>query len=263
MDDGRLPAPVLSEGSMTERQQQPFRSGEQTMRLSPPAPSAPVSAPPPPPPPVTPLPVADRDPTVPLVPPPTAPAEDDASILGFPAEAGVDDVAEGAAPPQAPAVVPVPAGGLITLRRPDRLGGLLLLLAGVAAGASLWFPWFRGTGTTGLTLARHAMEAAGTGVSALSRNGLWQPLAVVLGGVVLFLLGFLLFRRARTHRLVGLLALLVAEAVAVGVVVLLADARWAPGRIGLGLWLAVATAGLGLLGALKALLTGPRVVTGV
>jgi hypothetical protein len=269
MVDGRLPAPVLSEGSMTDRQQQYFPSDEQTTRLPPAAP-APVSAPPPPPLPATPVPVTDlRETTLPLVPAPAAPAED-ASILGFPAEVGGDDAeeeaeeeAEEAPPPQAPAGVPAGAGGLVVLRRPDRLGGILLLLAGVAAGASLWFPWVRRTGATGLTLARRAIDAAGTGVGALGRSGLWQPLAVVLGGAVLFLLGLLLFRRARTHRLVGLLALLVAEAVTVGVVVLLAGARWLPGRIGPGLWLAVAAAGLGLLGALKALLSGPRVTTEV
>ena len=73
------------------------------------------------------------------------------------------------------------------------------------------------------------------------------------------LVGLLLFRRARTHRAAGVLALLAAVPATAGVLLLCADAGWDAGRIGAGLWCAVAVAALGLLGALKAMLTLPRV----
>ena len=82
---------------------------------------------------------------------------------------------------------------------------------------------------------------------------------VVLSGLVLFVLGLLLFRRTRTHRLVGVLALLVSVAAAAAVLALMADAGWDPDRLALGTWFAAAVPALGLLGALKAMLTTPRV----
>jgi hypothetical protein len=81
----------------------------------------------------------------------------------------------------------------------------------------------------------------------------------VLGGGLLFLLGVLLFLPARTHRVVGLLALLLASGTAAGVLFLVADADWRSIRFGSGMWFAVAVPVLGLLGALKAMLTTPRV----
>jgi hypothetical protein len=82
----------------------------------------------------------------------------------------------------------------------------------------------------------------------------------VLSGGLLVVLGFLLLVPARTHRLVGVLALAVSLAAATAVVVLLADGGWGPDQFGPGLWCAVAVPILGTLGSLKAMLTAPVVV---
>jgi hypothetical protein len=84
-----------------------------------------------------------------------------------------------------------------------------------------------------------------------------QPLTIALGGGVLFLLGLLLLVPARSHRLVGLLALVVALLVTVAVLVPLAIAGWDLGFFSIGFWFAIAVAVLGLLGSLKALLSRP------
>jgi hypothetical protein len=196
-------------------------------------------------------------------------------ILGFPAEftsGHIPPIAEPAPPagwaPAAPVGVasvpeigvPAPsAAHLVVLRRTERLGGLALILAGAAAAASLWLPWYRAAEATGLLLVREGLSVSASGPRALGLSGLWQPLVVVLGGGILLVLGGLLFRRARSHRVVGVVALLVALAAADGVVVPLADANWSAGSFGPGMWLAVAVSLLGVLGALKAMLTAPLV----
>ena len=93
----------------------------------------------------------------------------------------------------------------------------------------------------------------GDGVGEVIGTGYVQPLTIVLGGGVLFLLGLLLLVPARRHRLVGLIALAVAFLVTVAVLVPLAIAGWDLGFFGIGFWFAIAVAVLGLLGALKAL----------
>jgi hypothetical protein len=93
----------------------------------------------------------------------------------------------------------------------------------------------------------------------LGHSGLWPPVVVVLGGAADLLLGLVLLRRARSHRPAGLLALLVTLAAAAGVVVPLANADWSVRSFGPGMWCAVAVVLLGGLGALKAMLTAPRV----
>jgi hypothetical protein len=148
---------------------------------------------------------------------------------------------------------------LVVRRRADWPGGLLLVLAGVAASVSLELPWTRDASATGLARVRQGIAVLGLGIGELGASGLWQPLAVVLGGGTLLLLGLLLLVPARSHRLVGVLALLVAVCAAAGVLVPLADAGWQTARFGLGTWFAVAVAGLGLLGALEAMLVVPRV----
>jgi hypothetical protein len=221
---------------MSTRQLQPEGQDEGTARSGPPPADLP-------------------DWTVPL-PPVPATSEPEPTILGFAAEYAEDGGEERR--PGHPRV-PSAAIQLAVLRRADRVGGLLLILAGVAAGVSLWLPWRRSEGATGLTLARRGVAVFGSGIDELGRSGLWQPLAVVLGGGMLLVLGVLLFLRARTHRVVGVLALFVAVAAAVGVSVPLADADWSPAPFRAGMWCAVAVAGLGILGALKAMLTGPLV----
>ncbi|SDG07361.1 hypothetical protein [Klenkia brasiliensis] len=145
----------------------------------------------------------------------------------------------------------------VAVRRPDSVASLLLLLAGVAAALSLLLPWVP-DGATGLELARRVVDQATTDWLGLFSTGLWQPGAVLAGGAVLFLLGLLLLVPARAHRFLGLLALLVAGLVVAAVLVPLADRGWQPGRFAVGFWFALGTAGAGLLGALKALLTGPK-----
>jgi hypothetical protein len=257
---------------MTERERQTDQSGNQTVRQE-----APVS-------PTSPI---WREQTIPRIPVVREVPQEDPSILGFPAEVREDHTAAGghaaesviSAPPDGRGASPHAGGDeldgapyerwamapdrprrLAVLRRADGLGGLFLLLAGMAAGVSLLLHWRHGSGATGLTLVRRGVEALGSGGGELWRSGLWQPLAVVLAGGVLFLLGLLLFVPARSHRLLGVVGLFVALAAAVGVLVPLADADWRVDRFAIGMWFAVAVAGLGLLGALKAMLTGPRLV---
>jgi hypothetical protein len=142
----------------------------------------------------------------------------------------------------------------VVVRRADDLAGLLLLLAGIAAGISLLVVWVNG-GATGLDLVGDGLGDLDDG-SRLADS--WAPLTVVFGGAALFLLGLLMFVPARTHRFLGALALLVSLGVVAGVLVPLADADWDVERLAVGGWFTVAVGGLGVLGALKALMTGPR-----
>jgi hypothetical protein len=145
----------------------------------------------------------------------------------------------------------------VPVRRADDVAGLLLLLAGIAAGVSLLLVWVHG-GATGLELVRDGLDDLDRGAQRLVDRDTWQPLAVVSGGVALFVLGLLVFVPARTHRFLGALALLVSLVVAAGVLVPLADRDWDVQRWAVGGWFTVAVGALGFLGALKALMTGPR-----
>jgi hypothetical protein len=200
------------------------------------------------------------DRTVPGVVPPRLVAADEPTILGFPAEddVGTDDRLEPPEPPPAE-VGPAPELGLVALPRADPLAGIALVLAGVAALVSLLLPWRQGSRETGATLTRDGLAVAGSGLNDLGRTDFWQPPVIVIGGALLLLLGILLFLPARTHRVVGVLALVVAALVTAGVLVEVGQAGWLADRLGPGLWFAVAVAVLGLLGALKAMLTVPRV----
>ena len=149
---------------------------------------------------------------------------------------------------------PVYSAEPVAYRGPESLGGLLLILAGIAAAISLALDWVTDAGSTGYDLVREGFEDLGSVVD----NGLWQPLAVVLGGGVLLVLGILMWLPARSHRFLGLLGLLVGALAGWAVVVPLEDADWEAGVFGPGLWCAVAVAVLGVLGSLKALLTGRR-----
>jgi hypothetical protein len=144
----------------------------------------------------------------------------------------------------------------VVVRRADTLAGLLLLLAGIAAGVSLLVVWVHG-GDTGAALVSNGTDDLGSPQQLVDRDT-WEPLAVVLGGAVLFVIGLLVFIPAKTHRLLGALALLVSLGVAAAVLVPLADADWDVDRWAVGGWLAVAVGGLGFLGALKALMTSAR-----
>ncbi|PWW21363.1 hypothetical protein JD79_00492 [Geodermatophilus normandii] len=195
--------------------------------------------------------------------PADADAETRPSILGFPTDTAEDADQDVEPVPDGTEVagVAVPRDGLVYVRRPDLAGGVLALLAGVADAASMWLPWERGGETTGLQLVVRSVDAVREGVAELGRTGLWQPAAVAVGGAVLVVLGLLLLRPARGHRVSGVLALAVTLAVAAAVVARAVDAGWDARLLGPGVWCAAAVAGLGVLGALKAMLTAPRVTT--
>ena len=162
-------------------------------------------------------------------------------------------------PPPAAVSAPEPQVRLVTLPRSDPLAGIALLLAGAAAIASLSLPWRRGATDTGLSMVLRGLRAAGSSAADAGRGGLWQPPAIVLGGFLLLLLGVLLFLPARTHRVAGVVALFLASCAAAGVLFQVAHAHWSSAGFDSGMWLAVAVPVLGLLGALKAMLTSPRV----
>ncbi len=182
--------------------------------------------------------------------------------VGAPVGAGGPGYAPGPPPPP-PGYAPRPAPEYSTtpvrVRRSDSLASLLLLLAGIAAGVSLLLRWLPGSDLTGWDLVRRGFgDLAEGGPAALFENGFWQPMAVVLGGAALFLLGLLVVLPAHSHRFLGVLALLVSLVAGAGVLVPLAAEGWDLDTIDTGFWFAVAVPALGLLGALKALFTGPR-----
>jgi|tagenome__1003787_1003787.scaffolds.fasta_scaffold20918580_3 hypothetical protein len=139
----------------------------------------------------------------------------------------------------------------VAFRGPESLGGLLLILAGVAAGVALLLDWLERDDTSGWGLLREALED----IPGAFSSGLWQPMVILLGGGALFVLGILMWLPARTHRFLGVVALLVSLAVTAGVLVPLVNAKWQLGGFGPGFWCAIAVAVLGLLGSLKAILT--------
>lgn len=136
----------------------------------------------------------------------------------------------------------------VRLRRPDVLAGLLLLLAGLAAAASLLLEWI--PDDKGWDLVRDGFEDFSAGT--------WPPPVIVLAGGVLLVLGLLVFLPARGHRTLGVLALLATMAAAGGVLVVLDNSRFSWDFFEVGFWVACAVPVLGLLGSLKAMLTSPR-----
>ena len=161
----------------------------------------------------------------------------------------------GAAPYGGPgATAPLYSDRPVVLRGPESLGGLLLILAGIVAAVSLVLDWLEDNDISGWGLVRNGFDDLGDAFA----SGLWQPLVIVLGGGLLFLLGVLMWLPARSHRALGLLGLLVSAAVTAGVLVPLIRADWDLGFFGPGFWCAIAVAVLGLLGSLKAVLTRPK-----
>jgi hypothetical protein len=158
----------------------------------------------------------------------------------------------------ADATAPAWSSRPVSLRRPDGLAGLLLLLAGATAGLSLLLDWVRGAGRTGLDLLLTALRTAADDRGAFFADGWWEPVAILLGGGLLLVLGLLVLLPARTHRALGLLTLVVALAVAAAVLTPMAQDGFSTSRYAPGWWAAAAVGALGLLGALKAFLTGPR-----
>jgi hypothetical protein len=146
----------------------------------------------------------------------------------------------------------------VSVRRPDTFASLLLILAGIAAAVSLLLTWLPGSDLNGWGLVQRGFDDLEDGFGRLIETGFWQPMAVVLGGGVLFVLGLLVVLPAKTHRFLGVLALLVSLVAAAGILVPLANTGWDVDQIDTGFWFAAAVPVLGLLGALKAMFTGPR-----
>ena len=149
----------------------------------------------------------------------------------------------------------------IALRRPDAFAALMLVLAGIAAAVSLFLNWLSGEDESGLDLVRRGFDTLGDGIGEVFSTGFWQPLTIVLGGGLLFLFGLLMFVPAKTHRFWGFLALIVSLCATAAVLVPLARSGWDFGEFDLGFWFAIAVPVLGLIGSLKALLSGPKVTT--
>ncbi len=147
------------------------------------------------------------------------------------------------------------------VRRPDAFAALMLVLAGIAAAVSLFLDWIAGEDESGLDLVRRGFDTFGDGIGQVFSTGFWQPLTIVLGGGLLLILGLLMFAPAKTHRFLGVLALIVSLAATAAVLVPLARAGWDVGRFDLGFWFAIAVPVLGLLGSLKAVLSGPKFTT--
>ena len=162
----------------------------------------------------------------------------------------------GSAPPEP--TTPAYSDRPVAFRHPESLGGLLLILAGITAAVSLLLDWIDGNDISGMSLVRNGFEDS----SRIFDQGLWQPMAIVLGGGVLLLLGLMMWLPLRTHRFLGALGLLVSLVVTAAVLVPLADEGWDLGFFAIGFWLGIAVAVLGLLGSLKALFTGPKYGTG-
>ncbi|MGY2130009.1 hypothetical protein [Blastococcus sp. SYSU DS0617] len=169
-----------------------------------------------------------------------------------PEQSPIGATAASGAPPGA--TTPVYSSEPVPYRGPESLGGLLLILAGIVAAVSLLLDWLADVDGTGWDLVRDGFED----LDAVIDNGLWQPLAVVLGGGVLLVLGILMWLPARSHRFLGLLGLIVSGVIVWAVLVPLEDAGWEFDDFGPGFWCAIAVAVLGLLGSLKALLTGRK-----
>lgn len=137
----------------------------------------------------------------------------------------------------------------VTVRRPDAAAALLLVLAGIAAAISLLLNWISDFDRTGWKFVQDGFEDF--------TSSTWPPPVVVLAGGALLVLGLLMFVPARGHRTLGVLALLVSIAAITAVVILLNSGEWSSGSFDIGFWFAAAVAVLGLLGALKAMLTSP------
>src|SRR5215217_269374 len=96
----------------------------------------------------------------------------------------------------------------VKVRRPDALAALLLILAGLAAGLSLLLDWLPREDTRGWDVLQAAWDGVrDNGFRDLFDSGFWQPVAVIGGGAVLFVLGLLMLVPARAHRFLGLLGL--------------------------------------------------------
>ncbi|CAN5380642.1 hypothetical protein BH24ACT9_BH24ACT9_02030 [soil metagenome] len=143
----------------------------------------------------------------------------------------------------------------VAVRRPDSFAGLLMVLAGVGIGISLLLEWVQDA--TGYDIFKSGLDNAGS----FFNDGIWQPLIIVFGGAVLLLVGLIAFIPGKSRRALGLIALLVAVAIAAAALTALIDADFDFGVFEPGFFVVLAAAVLGLLGALKAAVTPPKRVS--
>lgn len=143
----------------------------------------------------------------------------------------------------------------VALRRPDSFAGMLMVVCGVAIGVSLLLDW--SGGTAGYDVFRAAFDQAGD----FFNDGIWQALVIVFGAAVLLLLGLFAFIPSRSRRALGLIAFLVAAAMTAAVLTALIDVDFDLNAFEVGFWVVIGATALGLLGALKAVLTPPKRVS--
>ncbi len=143
----------------------------------------------------------------------------------------------------------------VAVRRPDPFAGLLMVLSGVGIGISLLLNWF--ADASGYDIFRGGLDNAGS----FLRDGVWQPLVIVFGAAVLFLVGLTAFIPGRSRRALGLIAALVAVAMVAAVMTALVNTDFDLSRFEPGFHVVIAAVALGLLGALKAAVTPPKRVS--
>ncbi len=143
----------------------------------------------------------------------------------------------------------------VAVRRPDSLAGLLMVLAGAGIGVSLLLDWLAAAeGLTGYQILRQGLDNFGS----IFTTGLWQPVVIIVGGAILLLIGLTAFVPGKSRRLLGLIALLVALAMAAAVLVALSDSDFDLSVFDAGFYVVIGATALGLLGALKAAVTPPK-----
>lgn len=143
----------------------------------------------------------------------------------------------------------------VAVRRPDSLAGMLMVVAGVGVGVSLLLDW--AAGAAGYDIFRAALDNIGSFLS----EGVWQPLVIVFGAAVLLLLGLFAFIPGKSRRALGLVALLVALAMVAACLTVLIDVNFDFAGFEPGFYVVLGAVLLGLLGALKAAVTGPKRVS--
>lgn len=143
----------------------------------------------------------------------------------------------------------------VAVRRPDSFAGLFMVLAGVGIGISLLLDWVGGF--SGYDILKEALRNADSFFS----RAVWQPLVIVAGAAVLLLLGLIAFIPGKSRRALGLLGLLFALGMVAAVLTALIDADFDLAAFEPGFYVVIGGTALGLLGALKAAVTGPKRVS--
>lgn len=138
-------------------------------------------------------------------------------------------------------------GPLESGSRNDVLAGLLLLIGGGAGVAQFFLPWasFEGIGMTGKDYYDGATAAGETLLGLI-------PLVILIAGGLLALFGILLFVPMRSRKPLGSIALIVSLVSTAAAVYLLVDSGADLSGSDYGLYLALGSGVVALLGSIKA-----------